>query len=244
MLRKVIGFHCKNLGSFWFLLSHFFNVFDRNGDFRFIFKKTFMPHQTAVNITSSSMNGSKLSMKLFEECKNKIVLEFGSGGSTLLLASTARKIVSIESDKKFSNFMNNEIKRRNLQGKAMVLYANIGPTKSYGQPIEFLKSLYRFKYKNYIESFFVHTAGEFEPQVVFIDGRFRVWCAIECCKRIRQNFTLIVDDYFDRTEYHIIEKLIGPASPFVGNTAIFQINKNQFALAALNIDEKYKSDFR
>lgn len=183
-------------------------------------------------------------MKLLEECKKKIVLEFGSGGSTLLFASCAKKVVSIESDKKCSEIVNNEIIKLNLQAKAMVLYSNIGPTKSFGQPIEFLKPLYKFKYKNYIETYFRRDREVLEPQVVFIDGRFRVWCAIECCKRIKHNFTIILDDYFSRPEYHILEKLIGPALPFSGDTAKFRINMDQLDLAALCLDEKYEKDFR
>lgn len=183
-------------------------------------------------------------MKLLEECKNKIVLEFGCGGSTYFFASCAKKVVSIESDKKYSEVVNNEIIRSNLQAKAMVLYSNIGPTKSFGQPIEFLKPLYKFKYKNYIETYFRRDREVLEPQVVFIDGRFRVWCAIECCKRIKHNFTIILDDYFSRPEYHILEKLIGPALPFSGDTAKFRINMDQLDLEALCLDKKYEKDFR
>jgi len=190
------------------------------------------------------MNGSDLNMKLHKECKNKIVLEFGSGGSTLFIASCAKKVVSIESDKKYSEVVNNKIIECNLQAKATVLYSNIGPTKSYGQPIEFLKPLFKFKYKNYIETYFRRDRGVLEPQVVFIDGRFRVWCAIECCKRIKHNFTIIFDDYFSRPEYHILEKLIGPALPFSGDTAMFRINMDKLNLEALCLYEKYEKDFR
>lgn len=216
-----------------------------SGDLRFILNKILTPHRfTVQRVESSSMNGSALSIKLLEECKSKTVLEFGSGGSTLLLAPFARRIVSIESDKQFSKIMNSEIEKRNLQAKATVLYANIGPTKSYGQPIVFLKPLYKFRYRTYIETYFRLDRAVLEPQVVFIDGRFRVWCAIECCKRIKHNFTLIVDDYFNRPEYQIIEKLIGSALPFSGDAAMFRIDIDQLGLAALNLDEKYESDFR
>ena len=233
------------LRNCWILLLKAADSINKSGDLKFILSKILIPHWFMVGgVESGSMNGSALSIKLLEECKSKIVLEFGSGGSTLLLAPSAKKIVSIESDKKFSKIMNNEIYKRNLQAKATVLYANIGPTKSYGQPIVFLKPLYKFKYKNYIETYFRLDREVLEPQVVFIDGRFRIWCAVECCKRIKHNFTLIVDDYFNRPDYQIIEKLIGPALPFSGDTAMFRIDIGQRDLVALCFDENYENDFR
>lgn len=161
-----------------------------------------------------------------------------------ILSLLCQKNVSIESDKKYSEFVNSEIVKSNLQAKAMVLYSNIGPTKLAGQPIQFLKPLCKFKYKNYIETYFRRDREVLEPQVVFIDGRFRVLCAIECCKKIKHNFTIILDDYFSRPEYHILEKLIGPALPFSGDTAKFRINIDQLDLEALCLDKKYEKDSR
>jgi hypothetical protein len=243
--RKIHEILYKILRNCWVLLSKTANFIDNNGDLRFILSKILRPQRTYSRwAVTGSMNGRDLNLKLLEECEKKTVLEFGSGGSTLFFASCAEKVVSIESDKKYSEIVNNEIIKRNLQAKAMVLYSNIGPTKSFGQPIEFLKPLYKFKYKNYIESYFRSDREVLEPQVVFIDGRFRVWCAIECCKRIKHNFTIILDDYFSRPEYHILEKLIGPALPFSGDTAMFRINTDQLDLEALCLDEKYEKDFR
>ena len=244
MRSEIRGILYKILRNYWILLSKAADRVNKSGDLKFILSKILAPRWVMGGVVPGSMNGSALGIKLVEECKSKIVLEFGSGGSTLLLASCARKVVSIESDKKFFKIMNNEIKKRNLQAKATVLYSNIGPTKSYGQPIVFLKPLYKHKYKSYIENYYGLYGEVLEPQVVFIDGRFRVWCAVECCKRIKHNFTLIVDDYFSRPEYHIIEKLIGYALPFSGDTAIFRVKIDQLNLTALCIDKKYEKDFR
>jgi hypothetical protein len=244
VLSAINGVLFKTLNYGWIVLINVAKTIVRSGDLRFILTKLLMPHLIVRGLDSSSLNGSALDLRLLMECKSKIVLEFGSGGSTLLLAASARRIVSIESDKKFAKIMNGEIEKRNLQTKATVLYANIGPTKSYGQPIIFLQSIYKYKYKNYIETYFRLNKGELQPQVVFIDGRFRVWCAVECCKRLKHNFTLIIDDYFNRPEYHIIENLIGSALPFSGNTALFRVKIDQLDLAGLNMDTKYKLDFR
>jgi hypothetical protein len=170
------------------------------------------------------------------------VLEFGSGGSTLLLAEFAEQLISIESDKKFAAQLNKRLEDLNYS-KASVIYANIGPTKSFGQPISCLAPIFKKKYMNYAR-IFDNLDSQFNPDVVFVDGRFRVWCSIQACQKLDQNFILIVDDYFDRTEYHEIEKFLGPAKMFSENTAYFEVQPKSINKSIFDALEYYSLDYR
>ena len=194
-------------------------------------------------ISSHSMNGDSLSAKLSEICKSKKVLEFGSGGSTILLAANAEKLISIESDKKFAAQVNRKLESLNYKSKASVIYVNIGPTKSFGQPFSFLSPIFKYRYKNYVRVF-DNLGMQFKPDIVFVDGRFRVWCSIQACKTLEHNFILIVDDYFDRKEYHEIENFLGPAKVFSENTAYFEVQIGSIDKNIFNNLDYYMHDYR
>jgi hypothetical protein len=194
-------------------------------------------------ISSNSMNGNALSLKLSEVCKFKKVLEFGSGGSTLLLAEIAEKLISVESDKKYASQVNKRLKNLNYHSKASVIYANIGPTKSFGQPFLFLRPIFKRRYKNYVK-IFSNLESYFRPDIVFVDGRFRVWCSIRACQSAKNDFLLIIDDYFDRPEYHVVEKILGSAKVFSENTAFFEVRPNSLNWDHSNNFLEYASDYR
>ena len=200
-------------------------------------------NELSNSISSHSMNGDSLSTRLSEICKYKKVLEFGSGGSTILLAEIAEKLVSVESDKKFAAQVNRKIESLNYTSKARVIYANIGPTKSFGQPFSFLSPIFKYRYKNYV-SVFDNLDMQFKPDIVFVDGRFRVWCSIQACKTLKHNFILIVDDYFDRKEYHEIENFLGSAKVFSENTAYFEVQTESIDKNVFNNLDYYMHDYR
>jgi len=194
-------------------------------------------------ISANSMNGNALSIKLSEVCKFKTVLEFGSGGSTLLFAECAKKLISVESDKKFASLVNKRLKNLNYSSRASVIYANIGPTKSFGQPISCLAPLFKNKYMNYAR-IFDNLDSQFNPDIVFVDGRFRVWCSIQACQKLEKDFILIVDDYFNRTEYYEIENFLGPAKVFSENTAYFEVQPKSINNSVFDNLDYYSRDFR
>jgi len=186
------------------------------------------------------MSGSELSRKLELECKSRDVLEFGSGGSTLLFAKFARKVVSVESDRQFLNHVQTSLERLGLNRNVRLIYADIGLTKSFGQPIKIFRFLYKSRYKSYTKVYFDQIESDFNPEIVFIDGRFRAWCAIQASLRIQNKFIIIFDDYFNRDEYHLIESVIGSPKRYCGNTAIFNIEQNTIQN---NVDDLGKLEF-
>ena len=176
-----------------------------------------------IEIPSSSMSGTDLSNQLTSLSKEKIVLEFGSGGSTFLFSQSAKFITSVESDQYFSRVIEGSIRKDGKMEKTHIYWASIGPTKSYGQPLVLLERVFRHRYINYSNRIFQESEYARNAELVFIDGRFRVACAMSSLLNIKQDFMIVVDDYFDRPEYSEIANVLGLPKTLVGNTALFEV---------------------
>ena len=195
-------------------------------------------------IPPNSMSGNELGQALLELCTNKNVLEFGSGGSTLLIGKVAKRLISIESDRKFARNISNLSESMDLHNTE-IIYANIGPVKSFGQPIEFFAFFYRKKYQCYTDIFYNNPIGNEQlANVVFIDGRFRVWCAIESIRNLRNDFLIIFDDYLSRSEYQSLRCVLGDPYRVVGDAAFFVVKADSIKNTELATFEEYRYDFR
>lgn len=171
-------------------------------------------------------------------CERKTVLEFGSGKSTIEIGKVARNLVSIDTDqyyvKKYS------AKARDLGLVISVVHWNIGPISKYGYPMPSLRFFFRNKYQASLEELIskLNLMG-FNPDIIFIDGRFRVACFMICYKYFaKKNLLFFVDDYQTRNQYKVIEELVGKPSKIFGDMALFHIKDIK------NIDEsKYKKSY-
>lgn len=206
---------------------------------RFNMKRIFQ----IFEVPDLSMSGSLLSEELSECAGDKNVLEFGSGGSTFLLSKHAKQVYSIETDRYFARYMRRCLKNKNISN-ATILYANVGRTTRYGFPV---KSRFRTVSGSKVTGS-VFQWNEFPLNgidLVFIDGRYRVFCAFQCFIHLKGSFVLIFDDYKMRTEYHEIEKIIGQPSKFVGDAAFFEISRHR-SLEATHFSpmDKYEIDPR
>ena len=106
-----------------------------------------------------------------EICKHKSYLEYGSGSSTIFLPKQKNlKLVSVESNYYFANHLKKIIK--NLT----ILNPNIGLTGFWGYPL-FFKNSYKKGFK-YVNSPWEALELNYMPNVVLIDGRYRVACAL------------------------------------------------------------------
>ena len=223
------------------LLLPLLQVIDPKGDMVFFVNRAI----NRIEVPTSSMSGSGLSNLLIKLSKERIVLEFGSGGSTFLFAENAKFTTSVESDSYFSKVIERTLHKKGQIEKTHIYWANIGPTKSYGQPLLSLRTIFQRRYVNYYNEIFQKSENSRKAEVVFIDGRFRVACAMSSLLNIKQDFQIIVDDYFDRPEYSDIAKVLGKPLTLVGNTALFEISIESINLDSVEkILEEYSFDPR
>lgn len=59
------------------------------------------------------------------------------------------------------------------------------------------------------------------PDLILIDGRFRVACFLASCWFAKEGTVILFDDYQDRPHYHVVERHIKPSLQ-VGRMALFK----------------------
>ena len=137
---------------------------------------------------------------------SKYYLEFGAGGSTFLaLKTTNAKVFSVEADSNWINYMrkNYFIYEQELLFRLVFYYIYIGEIKSISYPVDDSK---QNNYPNYSSQIFKYLGDDIinKIDIVFIDGRFRVACALNSIINVNKNTKIIIHDFFDRDYYHIL----------------------------------------
>jgi len=153
-----------------------------------------------------------------------IILEYGSGGSTVLGSEQPGKLVfSVESDHAWALRLQHEIDLRNLPSPALVYHVDIGPTGNWGRPLgpEAWTRFHRYPLAIWDEPFFR------QPDVVLIDGRFRPACLMAVLLRTQKPVTVLFDDYTERPAYHSVEAFLKPTE-MVGRMAVFDVQPRPF----------------
>ncbi len=152
---------------------------------------------------SSNLSFGKIENEYFERklAKSKFYLEFGSGNSTVLAKNKNKNFISVESDKNFYFYMINKINKKNFY------FVDFGCVGFYSYPY-FIKSSKK-KALNYSSKIFLNLKNKKIPDLVLIDGRYRVLVGLFTYKYFlnnKNNFTIIFDDYFDSNKFKINRK--------------------------------------
>jgi len=150
-----------------------------------------------------------------------VVLEYGSGGSTVMAAEMPGKTVfSVESDRDWAEMMLGwfEANPPATGSDAKVIWVDIGPTKEWGHPAKASKHLRFAQYPLAVWDM----DGFSQPDVVLVDGRFRTGCVMATAFRTQKPVTVLVDDYKRRKAYHKVEEFLG-VPRMTGRMAEFEV---------------------
>ncbi len=163
-------------------------------------------------------------------------LEFGAGGSTFicLINTKASRIVSVESDSNWVNYLRKWRIIRKAEKKRLKFFSvSIGKVGKWGRPTEEdKKELFPDYSKNVFEEYK-------DNDLIFIDGRFRVACAIQAALNSSQNTKIMMHDYVNREHYHIIEQFL-EVEETVDTMALFRIKDGVNKDDLLKLYEEYK----
>lgn len=135
-----------------------------------------------------------------------VILEYGSGGSTMLAARMPGKLViSVESDWKWAVYVQNRIDTANCPSTAILHHVDIGPTGPWGLPVDgsSWRRFCHYPLEIWDQPFFR------APDTALVDGRFRTACLMAIAMRTRKPVTVLFDDYGARPSYHSVERLLG-----------------------------------
>jgi protein O-GlcNAc transferase len=151
--------------------------------------------------------------------KANVILEYGSGGSTVLAGRMPGKtVVSVENDLHWAQQMQRWIEAAALPSVPRIYPVDVGATGAWARPknAEGWKRFHSYPLRVWDEPFFQ------APDVILIDGRFRVACFVTACLRVRKPTIVLFDDYLDRPHYHVVERLQAPTE-YIGRMARFDL---------------------
>lgn len=150
--------------------------------------------------------------------KATCILEYGSGGSTVLAAELPGKTVyTIESDPDWMQSLQDYLDQaETVQSMPQLIHADVGKTGKWGRPEtdDSWKTYHHYPLAVWHQPEFRH------PDLVLIDGRFRPACFYACVLMAEQPMTVLFDDYLERTHYHGVEDLFKPTT-FIDRMAVF-----------------------
>ncbi|KAA9009514.1 hypothetical protein F3S47_08595 [Histidinibacterium aquaticum] len=131
-----------------------------------------------------------------------VILEYGSGGSTVLASEMPGKTIrSVENDWAWARMMRAWFESNPGRSRPEIVHVGIGPTKAWGRPRNYVRHAEFARYPLAVWD----GPEAIQPDVVLIDGRFRVGCLLACVFRAKRPLTVLFDDYVEREHYHVCE---------------------------------------
>jgi hypothetical protein len=149
-----------------------------------------------------TMHGTELA--LFEGFvkQSKRHLEFGAGANTIVAAQLVNGEVTVVDSSAEALAEVRAAYHSDDSNKLITYHVDIGPVGEWGAPIgEAYKSAWP-KYSTEIWNI----AAMAEIDTMFIDGRFRVACALQALLATNHNTIILIHDFGNRTHYHEINK--------------------------------------
>jgi len=125
--------------------------------------------------------------------KNMTMLEIGSGSSTHFLSKIVKKLVSLEHNREWLEWVKELMKSNDSDWS----YHLVEPSWPQGHPFEPSQP---GQFDDYVK--FIGTFEESYFDVILVDGRDRVRCSIEVISKLKRGGFLIIHDFWNRPKYH------------------------------------------
>lgn len=128
-------------------------------------------------------------------------LEYGGGGSTLLAAQCGvAHVFTVESDRSFAASLRRRLARDGHAARVQVTDVDIGETGRWGYPLTQRRIA---DWPSYPLDIWTDLARlRLAPDLILIDGRFRIACFLATLLHARPGATILFDDYEDRIAHY------------------------------------------
>ena len=144
---------------------------------------------------------------------SKVYAEIGCGQSTVYVCSLKsegpEKVICVDSSNEWLKL----VASLSIAKTPLLHHVDFGVLSDWGRPISYAGI---DKVEDYAGLIF----KEANPDLILIDGRFRVYCFCVCINLSEPGTKILFDDYVGRPYYSIIEKIIKP-SETCGRQALF-----------------------
>lgn len=156
--------------------------------------------------------------------------EYGVGTSTdWIYDNTDARILAVESSTEWAA----RVRSGKDESRADIRHIDIGSIGEWGYPLSYEK---RDNFRRYQESIWRRDA---KPDLVLIDGRFRVCCFLTSVLNAARGLRIVFDDYADRPRYHVVEELL-PVRERCGRQVLFEVDSGLDIEKAAALREKFE----
>lgn len=159
---------------------------------------------TSISTLSFVMTDAEKKLLLNYASPAKHYLEFGGGGSTrFILDSTQARVTLVESSPEWVEHMRSfqDIADAEKAGRLTITLVDIGPTGDWGRPVD---ESGRERYPEYSSAVFARHDST-DVDLVLVDGRFRVACALSSALHTHgKSVPILIHDFSIRPEYHVV----------------------------------------
>ncbi|MGH8780837.1 class I SAM-dependent methyltransferase [Paraburkholderia sp.] len=155
-------------------------------------------------------------------------LEYGCGGSTVFAArSGVKNLIAVDTSSAWIDAVREGTQQYGTHVR--LVHCDLGEVGAWGRPVDDARIADYHRYA--VMPWEAAKESGLVPQLVLIDGRFRVASFLYTLICARPGTTILFDDYLDRPEYHVVEQFCGMKEAH-GRMGIFIANQ-QFQFADL-----------
>lgn len=127
------------------------------------------------------------------------MLEIGGGNSTLFFSRIVKRLVTVEHNKEWSDKISNDMKSFSKCDWSLHVIEPSFPQSHPFQPAE------PGQFDDYVN--FISNLEKDQFDVILVDGRDRVRCAIASIPLLRKGGVLLIHDFWNRPKYHSVLQL-------------------------------------
>ncbi len=150
----------------------------------------------------------------FEIKKCSVYGEYGAGSSTsFALKYSSAFVITVDTD---THWLQQATKDFGDSQRIQAKTVDVGAVAAWGVPLGAARVEKFIEYTDWLWN-----QSKF-PDLVLIDGRFRVCCFLTTIKNCETGCRIIFDDYIHRPQYHFVERFL-PVSDVRGRQALFVV---------------------
>lgn len=174
-----------------------------------------------------AMDAKGLSFFRNQISKSKCFIEYGCGGSTYHAAMIAKvpNIISVDTSKLWVDKVKRSLS--NSGSHLDLFHCDVGEIGNWGTPINGDRHKHFWRYM--VHPWTQAKKLSLEPDLVLVDGRFRVASCLYSLVAATEGTLIMFDDYLDRKKYAVVEDFC-------------QIKEVHGRMAVFCVDKKYAVD--
>lgn len=163
--------------------------------------------------SGSLFDGSDAMFKR-EAAKSAVYGEYGMGASSRwVLANTDALVLAVDTSAEWVSSVRSAFEK---EPRLRAQWIDVGPVREWGRPVSFAK---REAFPAYLTSIWDHAE---QPDLVLVDGRFRVASFLTSLLNAQPGTKVIFDDYTSRPHYHVADEVL-PSIEQCGRQALFVV---------------------